>query len=178
MDKPPPDDHAGFPSEMEAPAGPGFHRLTERRWTDISQAQDAINRQIPFGYDISIGVIWTGAGRERRIVRAGTKAKTAAMRGLVVEFEARASPGLRLAAIAILQTFPDPRHLDWLARAEQSDRDAVRRVKSHGGFLTLASCILKGSILSWRHLAEREDQRARVLRSTPRVNQCRSGEDG
>lgn len=43
------------------------------------------------------------------------KIKAAAVQVLLEEFEQSASPGMRLAAIAILQMFPHAEHLNWLA---------------------------------------------------------------
>jgi hypothetical protein len=43
------------------------------------------------------------------------KIKAAGVQVLLDSFEQSPSPGIRLAAIAILQMFPDVRHLDWLA---------------------------------------------------------------
>jgi len=43
------------------------------------------------------------------------KTKAAGVQVLLEEFEQSASPGVRLAAIAILQMFPSAKHLDWLA---------------------------------------------------------------
>ena len=53
------------------------------------------------------------------------KIKAAGVRVLLDKFEQSASPGLRLAAIAILQMFPDAKHLDWLA--ERLDNPDVEK---------------------------------------------------
>jgi len=63
--------------------------------------------------------------RHMTAVFSRMKAKAAAVRGLVDEFQTSTSPGVRLAAIAILQLFPDARHLDWLA--ERLDNPKVER---------------------------------------------------
>jgi hypothetical protein len=53
------------------------------------------------------------------------KAKAAGVRGLVDEFQKSTAPGTRLAAIAILQMFPDARHVNWLA--ERLDNPEVEK---------------------------------------------------
>lgn len=68
-----------------------------------------------------------GGARTRHMtaVLSRMKAKAAAVRGLLDDFQTSSSPGTRLAAIAILQMFPDPRHLDWLA--ERLDNPEVEK---------------------------------------------------
>ena len=60
----------------------------------------------------------SGGARTRRMtaVFSRMKAKAPAARTLLDEFEKSESAGTRLAAIAILQMFPNAEHLDWLAR--------------------------------------------------------------
>jgi hypothetical protein len=53
--------------------------------------------------------------RHMTAVLSRMKARAAGVRGLLEEFRNSSSPGIRLAAIAILQMFPDVRYLDWLA---------------------------------------------------------------
>jgi hypothetical protein len=68
-----------------------------------------------------------GGARTRHMtaVLSRMKAKAAGVRGLVDEFQKSTAPGARLAAIAILQMFPDERHLDWLA--ERMDNPEIER---------------------------------------------------
>lgn len=53
------------------------------------------------------------------------KVKAAGVQVLLDEFEQSPSPGIRLAAIAILQMFPHAQHLDWLA--ERLDNPEVEK---------------------------------------------------
>jgi hypothetical protein len=63
--------------------------------------------------------------RHMTAVLSRMKAKAASVRGLVDELQKSNDPGRRLAAIAILQMFPDARHLSWLA--ERLDNPGVER---------------------------------------------------
>jgi hypothetical protein len=68
-----------------------------------------------------------GGARTRHMtaVLSRMKAKAAGVRGLLDDFQKSDAPGIRLAAIAILQMFPDARYLDWLA--ERLDNPAVEK---------------------------------------------------
>lgn len=68
-----------------------------------------------------------GGARTRHMtaVFSRMKTKAAGVRGLVAEFQKSPESGIRLAAIAILQMFPDARHLNWLA--ERLDNPEVEK---------------------------------------------------
>jgi hypothetical protein len=68
-----------------------------------------------------------GGARTRHMtaVFSRMKAIAAGVRGMLVELQKNPSPGARLAAIAILQMFPDARHLNWLA--ERLDNPEVEK---------------------------------------------------
>jgi len=69
----------------------------------------------------------SGGARTRHMtaVFSQMKARAAGVRALLDEFEKSNAPGTRLAAVAILQMFPDARHLDWLA--ERLDNPGVEK---------------------------------------------------
>jgi hypothetical protein len=73
---------------------------------DLAEGYEQIRRDMP-----------SGGPRTRRLteVFSSMKAKASGVVPLLAEFEQSGSPGLRLAAIAILQMFPNVDHLDWLA---------------------------------------------------------------
>jgi hypothetical protein len=68
-----------------------------------------------------------GGSRTRHMtaVFSRMKAKAAAVRGLLDEFRNSPSPGIRLAAIAVLQMFPDIHYVDWLS--ERLDNPSLEK---------------------------------------------------
>lgn len=95
------------PQDMTAMEGPAL--------VDHSARKDMLT--LAAEYDEIRAKESAGGSRTRRMAAVFSKmrAKAAGVRALLVEFESSSSPGIRLAAIAILQMFPDARHVIWLA---------------------------------------------------------------
>ncbi|HEY6989774.1 MAG TPA: hypothetical protein VH369_15375 [Bryobacteraceae bacterium] len=90
----------------------------EVRGESIDSAANAELLQLAAEYEEIRRKLPSGGPRTRRMtaVFSRMKAKAPGARALLDEFEKSESPGIRLAAIAILQMFPNADHLDWLAR--------------------------------------------------------------
>jgi hypothetical protein len=72
------------------------------------------------------------------------KANAAAVRSLLEKFKDSAVPGRRLAAIAILQMFPMPDHLDWLA--QRLDPDAEKPFVGYQAAVALLEAVRASSV--------------------------------
>ncbi len=99
--------------ESRSPRSPEL----EVRSETIDSATNAELLQLAAEYEDIRRTLSSGGPRTRRMtaVFSRMKAKAPAVRALLNEFEKSESPGIRLAAIAILQMFPNVEHLDWLA---------------------------------------------------------------
>jgi len=82
----------------------------------IDSAANAELLQLAAQYEDIRRTMPSSGARTRRMTAVFTNESEApAVRALLNEFEKSESPGIRLAAIAILQMFPNVEHLDWLA---------------------------------------------------------------
>jgi hypothetical protein len=61
--------------------------------------------------------------REMKTITGEMRANAAMARGLLKEYQASDSPGARLAAVTILQQFPSPGELEWLAERLNPERE-------------------------------------------------------
>lgn len=102
---------------QEESRSPRSDELTDRSET-VNSAAHAELLQLAAQYEDIREKMPSGGPRTRRMtaVFSRMKAKAPAARALLNEFEKSESSGIRLAAIAILQMFPNAEHLNWLAR--------------------------------------------------------------
>jgi hypothetical protein len=99
----------------------------EREMAELATQYEAIRRDMP-----------PSGARTRRMSElfSAMRAKAAAVLPLLAAFEQSASPGRRLAAVAILQMFPQIEHVDWLV--ERMDPESERPFLSYQAAVALA----------------------------------------
>jgi hypothetical protein len=81
----------------------------------LASAYDEIRRTMPSGDERT---------SKMSDIEAALRLRAAAMRSLLSDFKRSASPGLRLAAICVLQQFPATAELDWLAECLDPEKEA------------------------------------------------------
>ncbi len=100
-------EEAPYPAELPTQTSEVISSTAQAEIIDLAERYEQIRREMP-----------SGGTRTRRMteVFSSMKAKAARVVPLLPEFKQSASPGKRLAGIAILQMFPNVEHLDWLGQ--------------------------------------------------------------
>jgi hypothetical protein len=130
---------AEIPARQEITVDAG----SEREILDLAAEYERIRREMP-------------ASGSRTSQMAGVfarmKAKAARVQPLLSKFEKGSSPGARLAAIAILQMFPDEQHLDWLA--VRLDPEEEKPFIGYQAAVALAEAVRGLSCMQAKHIRD------------------------